>query len=274
MQPGENRWIGLRFPAAAGKAGQVLAVSFDELHLGVPVNGFAIGARLAPIGDVVREKLERHRSEMVRLLAEVEGAERSAAQAAKLARAKRIDAAAYVKFVGSQAAVLERAVSDLSRDGKALGLAAALSSLERALKSKDPGAVAVCHDCVLNRMDSALTMRQLQAGDVAGILHTVRWQRDLLVKEARAEALECGPKLLDASDRFIAGYGRREVTNRDYQEFVRGELECLHAIASELKDDQLAKQATELAAHLDGPLPALQKAHQDYVQRLDAVLRG
>ena len=100
MQPGENRWIGLRFPAAKGKPGQVLAVNFHELVDGVPVNGFAIGARLGSIDQVVREKLQRHRSELTRLDAlGVPKAGQGAAPAAKLLQDKKIDPAAYVKFV-------------------------------------------------------------------------------------------------------------------------------------------------------------------------------
>jgi hypothetical protein len=275
MQPGESRWIGLRFPAAAGKAGEILAVEFTEMYEGVAINGFAIGARLGSLGDCMREKLERHRSELTRLAATgVDGATESAAQAAKLARGKRIATAAYVEFAGAQAAALKRGVGSLGGAADAFSLGAALAAFTRAVKSKDAGAVAVCHDCLLNRIDSALTMRQLAEGDPAGILHNVRWQRDLFRTLAKPAGTECAPRLLEECEAFIEEYGIRKRTSRDYPELVRAQLECLTRVARELQDQELATRAKDVEGQLGGDLAKLQKAHQGYLQRLDEVGRG
>ena len=179
MQPGENRWIGLRFPAAAGKAGQVLAVHFHELVDGVPVNGFAVGARLMPLEAVIHEKLQRHRSQLTRLAASgVAGAEKSADEAAKLAE-EQDGRARGVREVRLRPAARARSRHRVGRRrrGAASTSPARSKSLEKAIKADDAGAVAVSHDCLLNRLDSALTMQHIAGGDVANILHNVAGSR-------------------------------------------------------------------------------------------------
>ena len=275
MQPGENRWIGLRFPAAAGRAGQVFAVNFHEVVEGVPINGFAIGARIAAMDKVIREKLERHRSELTRLAGSgVEQAAESAKLAEKLGGSEKITPAAYLKFVTEQQGALKAGIKSLADAAKHFKLTAAMTSLTRAIASKDVAAVAVSHDCVLNRIDSALTMQQIAEGDVANILHNVRWQQNLFRTLPRLSGIECAPKLVEASENFVQAYGMREVSNRDYPKLMRSQLKCLSATAEQLKDKELQQRVGELEQNLRGDLAKLQKAHQDYLQRLDGLSRG
>jgi hypothetical protein len=272
MQPGENRWIGLRFPAAAGNPGQVLAVHFHELVDGVPVNGFAVGARLMPLEAVIHEKLQRHRSQLTRLAASgVAGAEKSAAEAAKLAKEKTIAPEAYVRFVSAQLGELEAGIGSVGAAGRGFNLPGALESLEKAIKADDAGAVTVSHDCLLNRLDSALTMQHVAGGDVANILHNVRWQQDLLRTGPKLGRVECRQELEAASGAFVQAYGERKRTNRDYPKFLRSQLECLLLTARTLQDDALSKQAELVEKSIGGDLAKLQRAHQDYLQRLEAL---
>jgi hypothetical protein len=274
MKPGENRWIGLRFPASKGRSGQARAVTFDEIVNGVPVNGFAIGARVASLREVIREKVERHRSEITRLaaLGVAEVAE-DARRSDRFAEAKSLGRTKYVRFVATQMDALERGVASLESTAELFGVAAAFRSLALAIESGDPAAVAVCHDCLLNRIDAALTMRQLAGGDVAGILHNVRWQLDLVRRSPRLAAISCSAELAESSESFVDGYGVRRITNREYPEYVRGWLRCLSDLARELEDKALVQRIEAIEQALDADLPKLQRAHQDYLRRLDEVSR-
>ena len=273
MQPGENRWIGVRFPAVAGSSGRVFAVNFTETLEGVALNGFAIGAQLGSTDAVIREKLQRHVSEMTRLRASgADRAEESAAAAAKLAASGKIPPAAYVKFVADSIAALEAGTSFLE-NAEAFGLSSALESLARDLKSGDPGAVAVSHDCVLNRIDSALTMQQLARGDVANILHNVRWQLDLFRTLPKLSATRCATELTADSERFIQAYGMKETSNGEYPSFVKSQLKCMTLAARELEDQVLLESLATIEKSASGELPTLQRAHQDYLGRLDTLTR-
>jgi hypothetical protein len=274
MQPGENRWIGLRFPAAAGTQGSVLAVSFNETFEGLPLNGFAIGARLAALPGVIREKVQRHLSEMTRLAASgADAAAQSAELAGKLLASKTIAPAAYLRLVSESVAGLEAGLRVLG-GGEQFGLALSLESLARALKAGNPGVVAVSHDCLLNRIDSALTMKQLAGGDVANILHNVRWQYDLFRRQPKLGSARCAPALLMESERFIQGYGQRKVTNGAYPAFLRELMSCLASTAEGLKDKTLLASLSAIEQQLGGNLVGLQRAHQDYLGRLDQLTRG
>jgi len=273
MRPGEKRWIGLRFPSVQGKRGQVLAVSFDEMFEGVALNGFAIGARLGASGKVIREKLERHQGGFGRLAAfGVEAAEESAELAGRLLRAKRISAASYLSFAQTQQKGLAASLKDLTSllGGDPFRVDRAFRSLRAALAEGSADDVAVCHDCVLSRVDATLTMHQLKSGDVSDILHTVRWQRDFFRQSDRLARLEPAPDILDRSDAFIQGYGVRELTNRDYPKLMSSLLRPLIATAEQLKDTNLVELVTVIQKSMRD-LRALQKAHQDYLLRLQAV---
>jgi hypothetical protein len=273
MQPGENRWIGLRFPAVAGPNGRVFAVNFTEMFEGVALNGFALGARLGPMNAVIREKLQRHVSEMTRLGASgVANAEESAAAATKLAAGKQVAPAAYVKLVADSMAALEAGASFLE-NARAFGLSRSLDSLAGAVKAGDPGVVAVSHDCLLNRIDSALTMQQLARGDVANILHNARWQLGLFRTLPKLSVMRCAGALTAETEAFIQAYGIRKASNGDFPRFVQSQFKCLTLVARELQDEALlaALAATEKA--VGGDLTTLQKAHQDYLGRLDALSR-
>jgi hypothetical protein len=273
MQPGEKRWVGLRFPAVNGKRGQVLTVSFDEVVDGVVLNGFAVGARLGTTGQVVREKLERHQGGFARLAASgVESAEKLAELAGKLVRRKEIPGAAYLSFLRAQQEAISVSLESLrSLAGTdPFGTARAFESLVAAIATGSVEAVAVCHDCVLSRVDATLTMLQLSRGDVADILHTVRWQRDLLRRSDRLAGLEQAGEVLRLCDVFIDGYGIRETGNRDYPELARALLGPLTALGEELQDRSLLDLVTAIEASLDD-LRALQLAHRQYLLRLQVL---
>ena len=69
VQPGENRWIGVRFRPPAGKESETLAMFFDEIVNGSAVNGFGLGMRLGSARDASIHTLNRHLSVFTRLLA-------------------------------------------------------------------------------------------------------------------------------------------------------------------------------------------------------------
>ncbi|MES1244756.1 MAG: hypothetical protein ABUT39_24325, partial [Acidobacteriota bacterium] len=57
MQPGENRWISLKYQVANDKP---VAIDFTELDHGKAVNGFTILARPAPLAEVIADNLRNH----------------------------------------------------------------------------------------------------------------------------------------------------------------------------------------------------------------------
>ena len=274
MQPGENRWVGLRFPAAAGKQGQTLAVNFFETEQGVVVNGFAMGARPGSMASVIQERLLLHQSAFVRIAAlyGTKGAQESADAAGKLAAQKRKTAAAYVAFVRAQLKAIQGIFGDLvkSRQPKdPFRIASALEGFARAVAAGQADGIAVAHGCILNKVDSQITMIQLANGNVADILQTVRWQQYLFTANPRLSKLESAGEIRRAGDAFIQAYGRRRATNRNYPELIKSLLKYLQQVVQSLPNAGLPP-VTGLEQYL-GDLTRLQKAHADLLQRLQAV---
>src|SRR5262249_7237403 len=184
MQPGENRWVGVRFPAAAGDVGQVLTVNFFEMSGGVVVNGFAMGARLGTMHAVVVEKLHQARSVFGRIGAgwRLGEAEELAALAAGHIEAKRHEEKEVLDYLHKIMPAIDRTLKQLvETHGRmdVFSLLRGVRNLEAAIGSGDAGVAAVALSCLLNGTDSWLTMLQLQHGDVADVLLNVRWQRAL-----------------------------------------------------------------------------------------------
>ena len=274
MQPGENRWIGLRFPAAAGKEGQTLAVNFFETEKGVVVNGFATGARLASMAAVIRERLTLHQSTFARLAAlyDARGAKESADAAAKLARQTDTPEAGYAAFVKDQLKAMQTVLGELikARQPKdPFRLVSALEGFARAVAGGQADAIAVAHGCILHKVDSLVTAIQLANGNVADILQTVRWQQYLFTTHPRLAQLEAADQIRRMGESFIQGYGRRRVTNKDYPSLIKSLLPLLQKIQSSLPAVGLPSPGA--MEQLFGDLTRLQKAHSDFLVRLQAV---
>jgi hypothetical protein len=266
MQPGENRWVALRFPAAAGKEGEILSVNFFEVLQGVVINGFAMGARLGTMEQVVRDKLRRHGSVFGRLAAISgdDGARRSSEEAMKLASDARLDERTYLQFVHAQLAGLDRLLRPLVAPTQdQFRTRAGFDRLTRLLGDGRANAVAMTHGCLLNRIDSFLTMLQLEHGDVADILQNVRWQNRLYRSIRPLADLPCAVDIRGRSEHFIRGYGHRRVHNSDYRDLIGSCLKCFEETAR-LLNRPLHQYVEEMARNRED-LAALQRAHRQFL---------
>jgi hypothetical protein len=271
MWPGENRWIGLRFPAAAGKEGQVLAVNFLEVVQGIVVNGFGMGTRLASTANVIRDRLSRHRSVFARLAASgFRAAQESADAAAKLATQRALGEVDYTRFAQHYGEGMAKVLRELTAAAAGPDPFRVVDGLRGFLTATTAGKaddIAVPHGCLLNRIDALLTMRQLAGGDVADILQNVRWQLALYTTGTRIARIDCAPDVRKTSQAFIQAYGMRKASSKDYPELVRRVLGCLRMTADSLGDQKLHDVIASIQSHLDD-LRALQKAHRDVLLRL------
>jgi hypothetical protein len=277
MQPGENRWVGLRFPAAKGRAGQLLAVNFQEVVNGIPVNGFAVGAHLGTPDAVIRERLFLHQCLFNRIAADFkpDGAQESAYAAAKLGAQKEISSKDYLAFVGVQLPVMERAFGQLvklSNGQDPFGVLPAFKRLPALVKAGSVDPVAVSLGCIMRKADSFLTMRRLQLGDVADILLNVRWQNDLFTRSERLKKIDCGAEVRALSRDFVQAYGVRKATNKDYPGLTRKLFGCLQTTAKTLGADKLQADLKAIQAHWDD-LVGLQTAHRDFLLHLQTLVK-
>jgi len=230
-----------------------------------------MGARLAAITDVIRERLERHRSVFTRIAASgVAAANDSADAAGKLAQRRTLAESDYTNFMRAQLGVIQRVLSELiapSHGPDSFRIASALQGLRPAVDAGGADGMAIPHGCMLNKVDSLLTMRQLENGNVADILQNARWQKHLYTIGPRVARIDCAADVRKRSGDFIHAYGLRKVSNKDYPDLVRAVLPCFSNTAAALGDQALHALLPRLEQTL-GDLVKLQKAHRDYLWRL------
>lgn len=278
MEPGENRWVRLSFKPPRGQPGEVLAISFDEMVGGRAINGFGLGARIGSDAQVARAKLELHRSVFTRLAAGfgVRDAIGAAEQAESLAGSKQLDPAMYLKFLRTRLAAMARIVRSFlkaQRREDPFRVSGALSALARAAtrggRWED---AAVAHAGVLNRLDSLLTMLQLDRGDPADILQNVSWQRELYRRAPALRGLRRATELEERSRAFSQAFAAREAGRQGYQRLIEALVPCFRDTAEALPRLRLDRHIAEMIRRLEDQT-ALQKAHREYLLALDRARR-
>jgi hypothetical protein len=281
MEPGENRWVGLTFVPPGGRAGEIVWADFSEIVDGAAVNGFGIGARLAPTADVIRSTLELHRSVFTRIAAgwKDEVAEEEVFHVSKLLESRRITPRNYVDYVQDSLPAIQRVLAAL-RKGHDLGdpfaTARARGELtRRAAARMQAGAVdnlLVAHVDLLNRLDSFLTMLQLAQGDPADILQNVRWQRELYEDIPLLRELSCSGEVRKLSQEFVRRFERRAATNSDFPALLHRLLQCFKQTAQAVARPRLQlEEAVRAIEEAGDQLAALQHAHREFLLKLSTL---
>jgi hypothetical protein len=276
MQPGDNRWIGLRFPASKGDSGQLLTVNIFEVSGGVVVNGFAMGARLGDIESVIAEKLRRARSVFARLHAvlSLDLAREFAELAHGHIDARRHEEREFLGYLTRAAPAIDGMLAQSVRrhdGGDVFAVLPAARNLLVGIGSGDVGAAAVALSCLLNRVDSWLTMLRLREGDVADILQNVRWQRALFMNVERLRAANGAREIVGRSEAFIGAYGSRRAANADYPRLIGEVLEGFEETVRAFPRLDLGAAVAEIRGA--GPdLRRLQKRHAEFLRLLQRSL--
>jgi hypothetical protein len=279
VQPGENRWIKVSLPAAAGAEGEVLQVDFQEMVMDQPVDGFSIGEQLGATGDVATAALEQHRSDYNRLAAGfgIAAAQGEADAAHALLSSTAVDGGQYTAFLAQHLPAMNSIAAQMGGllAGDPFGCQAALGTLNQLFSGgADADQLALAHASYLNRLDSLLTLRQLQQGDTADILQMVRWMQDLYLRVPRLAGLSAAGTIVDASRSFVDAWSDQTASTSDYAPLLGGLNSALAATAADLSTDLpgLADNVAAIqGAVSSGDLTALEKAHRDFLVRLQTL---
>lgn len=275
MQPGENRWVGLSYLPPAGKPGEEVVAYFSEMIGETAINGFGIGARIGTDTQVLRAVLERQRSVCTRLAAgfNVRKAKALADGASELAKGKRLTPAVYLAYLRSRIDALNDVVAELLKGEQAhdpFDVTRAAEALGAALARGPWEDVVVAHGGFLNRVDSFLTMRQLEHGDPADVLQNVSWQVDLFRRSPTLRALAVAPEVLARSRSFIRAFRERKENYKAFPSLVEALLPSFRAIVAALEKPELRKFVDAIALSVDD-VARTQRAHRELLLALESV---
>jgi hypothetical protein len=166
MAPGEDRWLKLKFGDISSPNADPVIFRFSQVNLGSTVNGFAIAFRRENLPEVIVDRLQSQIDILTRLWSithdeEVKEAIEETREHAKDHEITEFDH--YRDFLEDHFKDLRRAIKEDSGASLAsdpFGLFGALDQLKTSIKSKNPSALTVAHDVLLQRLDAHLTWRQ------------------------------------------------------------------------------------------------------------------
>lgn len=281
MQPVEDRWIGLVFPAQEGERRLLPPpVTFKELAKDEVVNGFTIAAGLSDLRTVIRTNLNLHALRFRRLAAafEIEGAEDEYETAfEQLMREREMFGEEYVEFLRQRSDAMYEVASRLIRlheAGDPFEVETAAQSLVDVVwRNDDPDLATASHIRLLNKLDACSTMLQKARGDAADILQTVKWQRELFTTSPGLKKLPPSRRIVEESGAFITAYQKGEIGDDAYPGLMRNLIDILHR-ASAPKGAKLrpAEDTADMERSLGSPT-RLQRAHREYLLRLQRLDR-
>jgi hypothetical protein len=153
------------------------------------------------------------------------------------------------------------------------GLSAALRILEQQIKRNDGVKMANAHLSLLNTIDAYLTSLQLQKGNAADILQTIRLQREILQKINSKHPEDSIKHLIDLSNIFIEQFEKRKLSIADYPAQVKNMLNDLREIAVKFgkNDSQLLNYLKNMQQKND--LAELQGEHIKFLLLLKDLLQ-
>jgi hypothetical protein len=276
MQPGENRWIGLSFSSSSAMGTNPLPITFEDVKNGEIVNAFTLAPKPVSIDDFVLQNMKDHRAVFNRLAVTFhisQGKEESAA-ADQLLQQATFSQSDYVNFLKSHQKNIAKALEELLKAGESpdvFGAKQSLGTLDQALSAGDPAAVAGAHVALLNQFDAFQTMIQKKQGDPDDILQMVRWQRHLYSTSPKLAQLREADFVIKESDEFLANYPKHH--GDTYPDLIRELLRSFHDTAESLEkmNVKAEREVDEMEDHLKTGLQRLEKAHRDYLVKVQSV---
>jgi hypothetical protein len=276
MQPGENRWIAIRYQVSKNDS---VPIHFLEIDKEKAVNGFTVLAKPVSINEAILDNLRNHVQAFNRLAAAfgAEAGKAEAMAAAKLLRQREVPPAQYLSFLKQQLKAMGAIVGPLvakGRTGDAFGALQTLKDLAAAAGKNQAEQAASEHAILLNQLDSFATMLQKAQGDPADILQMVRWQEAIYRTQPNLQRLDCSALVVRDSQDFIKTYSQRR--QESYPALLHALSACFQQTAKTLEKNQ-PKLGTAVAnlERAGLSLAALEKAHREYLLALqDAGTAG
>ncbi|MEU4291753.1 hypothetical protein AB0E63_26295 [Kribbella sp. NPDC026596] len=269
LEPGENRWLSVSFKPPNGRVGEIDVVDIFEMAGTAAVNGFSLGTRLGSQSDALGHAVERHRSVFTRLQHgwHVEGAE-AEAEAALAALRTLPSRTRWIKELrdrwdGIGAMLVEGAGDD------PLDVTAAVENARTAMDKRAADAL-VCLGALLERVDMALTLKQLAFGDRADIRQTATWQAELLEHAFGHDP--AGQQLAQDARTFVTAYGARLVDEEQYVAMLRDGLERFRNLTQVGAPAEFRRRLADLEEAVERrDVVATQGAHRRVLTHLQAA---
>ncbi|MBP9211075.1 MAG: hypothetical protein KBF37_12230 [Saprospiraceae bacterium] len=275
MKPCENRWLELSLsrPDEGMKSPQT--VIFREMVGTLAVNGFTIGVQSGSSTEFAKQNLEHHELafDLLARRYNLEKASEQARRALELLQSIRSESD-YRVFLDKNGVSSAKLITEWLRGtgGDPFELATTADDFITGINGGNWSKTQITHANLSRKLLAYLSYLDKQNGDVADILQTIRWQRDLMLRSPVFKGAQNVQKSISNADRFIEDYGKVKRTNKDYPDFVKANLDGWREIVRQyFPNETFDPFFKDLNSNLDNP-QLLQKMQCQFVSKLSLLV--
>jgi len=234
MNPGESRILRISYAVPTAKEGKSFSLTYNQVKKDVVVNAFTILNQYASADKVIRENLRFEGAVLTRINALHKNIDTATVMigANSTISAQQPTGSNYQDYLKRNISLLKSVAVELigANHKDPFGLSVAIKTLQDRMKTKDFASIADAHLSLLNTIDAYLTFLQLQKGNAADILQTMRLQ-SALVRRISQNKDTTVKHLLELSGAFINAFEKRKLTSDDYPSRLKNMISDLKAVA-------------------------------------------
>ena len=270
MKPCENQWIEINVSSIPALNVQPSTYIFEEKIDEMVLNGFGVAVKSGKIDESGKEYLGEHAFTFQRLFQQFGVAAGETQQKAALQLIDNLTETDYISFLqkyGADAAQIFKTFTN-SQGSDPFGVIAAGNNFTSKIQGQNWKSASMAHGNFIRKANAYLSYLDKAGGDVADIIQTLRWFKDLVRRGDNFKNSELAQKSILQVDEFITKYGERNLFNKDYPQFVKDNIELWKELLKKhLPNNNFDVFFTRLTNNLSDP-KRLQKSHCELLMEL------
>ena len=129
------------------------------------------------------------------------------------------------------------------------------------------------HGNLVRKLNAYLSYLDKSEGDVADIIQTLRWYKDILRRGEVFRGSKLTGDIITQLEKFIDDYSARNLLNNNYPPFLEAQLPAwVELVKAHLPNNNFDPFFTRMKENLKDP-QKLQKRHCEFVMELNRVAR-
>jgi hypothetical protein len=272
MKPCENRWIEFSVHTMPALNAEPVSYLFEERVNEMKINGFGINIQSGKLPEVGEENLGEHAFLFERLAKQFGIADaKSQAEVALEILGNGVNEPDYIsfmeKFGPESVKIIEKFITKQGSDPFAA--VAAGNNLLNRIQNKNWEQAAMDHGNYARKVNAYLSFLDKSGGDVADIIQTNRWLKDIVKRSETFKHSSLADKTIKQIDKFILQYSERELLNKDYPSFVRENLPVwMELVRKHIPNHDFGDSFSKMNENLRNP-KGLQKVQCEFVMELN-----
>lgn len=272
MKPGENRWIEISVSTMPPLNAEPVTYIFEEKVDEMKVNGFGVGVQIRKLDEAGLANLGEHAFVFNRLCRQFNYCDGPDQAKDALQLLDGPNEAAYISFLqnnGVKSVQLLKAFVN-SQGFDPFNVVGAGNNFASKIQNSNWNGAAMAHGNFMRKANAYLSMLDKSGGDVADIIQTVRWLKDIVRRSETFKQSSLAKISIQQSDDFINLYSERQLFNKDFPTYIKDNLSLWKEMVQQtLPAVNFDPRFTNLSQNLNDP-KKLQKSLWEFVYELNS----